>query len=102
MKKMWQTYKMWETWVTAVESETLTGTKHSYCHSYQKLCIKLHHLMFYYTSIIIGLHAHLLSLTQAPQKGFRVTSEGEALILNKNILKFVLTRNWWTLVANYF
>ena len=43
-----------------------------------------------YTYAIPGLHANLLNVTQALQKGLQVTSEGEALIIKKNLPKFAL------------
>ena len=42
-------------------------------------------------TVISGLHVNLFRVTRVLQKGFQVTSEGEALILKKIQLRSVLT-----------
>ena len=48
---------------------------------------KIHRMMLSDMAVIPGLHENLLSVMRALQKSFQVTSEGEALILKKNLPK---------------
>ena len=81
-----------ETRVTIGDSGTIIMKKCDGWHSYQRRDGKLHHVTLSDTSVIPGVHANLFHVTQAPQKGFQVASEGEALIIKKILLKFALAR----------
>ena len=70
--------------VTVIDSTNLTGVKPINWPGYQIRDGNLHRLTLSNTDIIPGLHANIFSLTQALQKGFQVTSEGNTLILKKN------------------
>ena len=77
--------------VTIGDSGKLTGEKLGVCIRYQKLDGKLHHVTLSNTYVIIGPYANVFRVTKALHKGFQVTSEGKALILNKIQPKSALT-----------
>ena len=82
------------------DSEKLTEKKLSDWNGYQKCEGKIHHVTLYDTAVIPGLNINLFSVTRAPQKGFQVTSEDEALILQKKLnrnTRFQTTPLFWAM-----
>ena len=73
-----------KTKVTGGYYRNITGIKGGDWHVWQKRDQKIHHMILTNMDVIPGLHVNLFSVTQALQKGFKLTSEGETLILNKN------------------
>ena len=69
--------------VTLGYSITLTGTKRGDWNGWQKRDGILHRVKLTNMDIIPGLHANIFSVTQAPQKGFQLISEGDTLTLKE-------------------
>ena len=96
MKKLHNT----ETQVTIGDSGTLTRTKHGDWNRCQIHDRKLHSMTLSDTDIIPDLHTDLFIMTWALKRGFQVTSENEAIILQKIQPKFAFTIKWGTTAAS--
>ena len=74
-----------KTRVTVEYSVKFTGTKHDKRKGYQKHDDNLHRVALSNSSVILGVHKYIFSVTRALQKGFQIMSEVEALILKKHL-----------------
>ena len=73
-----------KTRVTLGDSIPITSKKRGDWYGYDKEDEKLHRVDLYNMAVITGLHVNICRMTQAQQKSFQVTSEGETPTLKKN------------------
>ena len=74
-----------DTRVTIGDNVILTITEWGNWQDYQKRDRNIPFLMLSGTATIPGIHKNIFSMTQALLNGFQMMSEGEALILKKNL-----------------